>query len=130
MRPRTGRTVQERLRCESDTPQLDALRQQFNGRMGRDAERALRAVRTRTELFPADRDGWATRVSFEKFMLGEAHFDSTLTSQRERFLSLDRTLQGQPNVAPELMAGMGDYGVQISTPEYPVIGAAARRWRD
>jgi hypothetical protein len=124
-----GRTW-ELLTYESDRPLLDALRQEVNDLMGRDAERALRVLRTQTELYPADPSGWATRVSFEKFMLGEAYFDSTLASQRERFLALDRALQHEANVAPEVMAGMGDYGVQISTPEHPEIGAAARGWRD
>jgi peroxiredoxin len=103
-------------------PSYDALVQQTYEALGRDLDKALRAITRATELYPDEPGAWYERSAVESAALGDAAYDSLRAFHVEKLRELDLALRDR-SVDPEVMGNIYFYAITWEEAD------VADRWR-
>lgn len=120
------------LMAQSDgKPSFKALEQRASDLLGENIELAMSVLQERTRLYPDHPAAWSVAFVLERFMLGEAHEDSTRAVHCARLVRLDSLYRRKSHVTPEEAEGLAGYSVNFDAKDCAprtAIGAYWRQW--
>lgn len=107
---------------------FDAMTQRSHDLQGENIELAMRELQERARLFGDRPEAWGAVVGIERFMLGDAHFDSTGPAHCARLARFDALYRRRFVVTPAEAGGIAAYAVQLDEHKCTVADSAGAYW--
>jgi len=125
-----GRKLWRLLTYRDGRPTSEAMWQYANDLMGENMELAMRVLQEQARIHGDVPGAWAPLVAIERFMLGQAHADSTIGEHCARLQRLDARLRARLHPTPAEVSSVRSYAVQLDDKACPAATQIARSWRD
>lgn len=110
-------------------PLSEALTQRSNDLMGENMELSMRVVQEQSRIYADSPAVWGSVVGFERFLLGQARADSTLSEHCDRLKKFDSYYRENLSTSAREADAIARYSVQLDEAKCPAASSVGKYWK-